>query len=184
MTHGLRFKSDHRIVIVNDGSGKHLTLRNCRFNYQVAWSLEEGFHDIVHQAWNSANWQDGATKFAATASKWSREVLGSIPRKKQILIRRLEGIDIAMQSNPHQGLRRLQSKLWVKYLKVINQEELIWFQKARCKWLAFGDKNTRFFHQLAKAKKRRRWIDSLQNISGEWLITQEDLKCEVVSYFK
>lgn len=110
--------------------------------------------------------------------------MGSIPKRKRELLRRLEGVDRAMLAHPHQGLVRLQGKLWAEYLKVVHQEELIWFQKSRCKWLQFGDRNTRFFHMTTTIKKRRKVFDSLMNDNDHWLTEPEQLKVEAASCFR
>ncbi|KAJ1691520.1 hypothetical protein LUZ63_015675 [Rhynchospora breviuscula] len=37
-----------------------------------------------------------------------------------------------------------------------------WHQRARVKWLRYGDQNTRFFHAMASAKMRNKFVSSLQ----------------------
>ncbi|XP_028754831.1 uncharacterized protein LOC114714269 [Neltuma alba] len=57
VTHGLKFKSDHRILVINTGTGapnSRLTTRP--FKYNAAWSMEEGFTDIVGKSWNNTDW--------------------------------------------------------------------------------------------------------------------------------
>lgn len=110
--------------------------------------------------------------------------MGSIPRRKKELIRRLEGVDKALQDRQHQGLLRLQNRLWAEYLKVTHQEELIWFQKSRSKWLQYGDRNTRFFQMTARIKKRRKIVESIMNENGQWLTEPKQLKSEATSYFR
>ncbi|CAN1315223.1 LINE-1 retrotransposable element ORF2 protein [Linum perenne] len=62
-------------------------------------------------------------------------------------------------------------------------EEISWAQKAKENWLRLGDKNTRFFHSIANAKRRfnrieRIWVDGLE-IHG-----QQHLKAASVQFYK
>lgn len=41
--------------------------------------------------------------------------------------------------------------------------EIKWSQRARCKWLAEGDDNTRFFHAYASSRLRQNTIISIQH---------------------
>ena len=48
-----------------------------------------------------------------------------------------------------------------KYLKLSSAEESFVRQKARIKWLCFGDRNTKFFHQKVKSHRMYNNILSL-----------------------
>lgn len=63
-------------------------------------------------------------------------------------MRRLNGISRALARGPNDFLERLQNQLWSDYEEIIVQEELLWFQKSRYKWLAFGDKKSKYFHGI------------------------------------
>lgn len=63
------------------------------------------------------------------------------------------------------------------------QEELNWFQKSRCKWLQWGNKNTAFFHASTIVKHKRQQIHSLKDTEGRWIEGVEDLKCMARNYY-
>ena len=96
----------------------------------------------------------------------------------------LEGIDKAKQDHPHPGLLKLEEKNWREYMKVVQQEELIWFQKSRCSWLQFGDKNTSFFHASAVGRRKRNRTEALQDESGEWITEPKAMQHLAVNFFK
>ena len=52
--------------------------------------------------------------------------------------------------------------------KLLEQEELHWFQRSRINWLLFGDKNTSFFQKLASQRKQRNRIKKLKDGNGNW----------------
>ncbi|XP_039045544.1 uncharacterized protein LOC120185370 [Hibiscus syriacus] len=61
-------------------------------------------------------------------------------------------------SSLHQRLASLKSLLWVEYRK----EERAWFQKFRLWWFSEGDRNTRFFHLTASARRMKNAINCLK----------------------
>lgn len=61
----------------------------------------------------------------------------------------------------------MKNLVWLDYEKVLYQEELVWFQKSRSKWLYFGDRNTRFFHGVTAIRRRRNSYDMLQDNDGK-----------------
>lgn len=50
-------------------------------------------------------------------------------------------------------------RAWEEYERVLLQEELLWYQKSRSKWLYFGDKNTRFFHGVTAIRRAKNSFD-------------------------
>ena len=133
--HELKFKSDHRVVVVNVNSSTRRRSFQKNFAYQVAWTLENDFKDIIKEAWHETDWIQGLQKFQTTASDWNDNRVGNFTKKRKELIRRLEGIVRSRRMNLQTGLFRLEKKLWEEYHKVATQEEITWFQKSRSKWL-------------------------------------------------
>jgi hypothetical protein len=50
------------------------------------------------------------------------------------------------------------------------QEEILWRQKSRIKWLCEGERNTKIFHQAMIQNRQRNQIFSMKNVEGEWVI--------------
>lgn len=61
-------------------------------------------------------------------------------------------------------------------------EEVAWRQKSRISWLKEGDKNTRFFHNMAKMRRRIDHIGNLRS-SGRVIEKPEDIKEEIATFF-
>lgn len=78
-------------------------------------------------------------------------------------------------------IERLQllNNLWKEYRK----EESMWVQKARVRWLNFGDNNSQYFHKVSKVKESR---CSLRNLSfnGESLTARIAIKQAVFNHFQ
>ncbi|CAN1298495.1 LINE-1 retrotransposable element ORF2 protein [Linum perenne] len=62
-------------------------------------------------------------------------------------------------------------------------EEVSWIQKPRERLTKLGDRNTRYFHRIAKFNRRKNFIDNIVvngiNVSG-----QEDLESSFVAFFR
>jgi len=66
---------------------------------------------------------------------------------------------------------------------LLAQEEEFWKQRAKVYWLKDSDTNSRFFHAMASAKKRRNTINSLKGGDGETVLVQQELCGVAINYF-
>lgn len=64
------------------------------------------------------------------------------------------------------------------------QEEIMWRQKSRIKWLCGGERNTKFFHQAMIQNRQRNRILSIKNAEGERKIEQREIEKVLVDYYK
>ncbi|XP_028754089.1 uncharacterized protein LOC114713589 [Neltuma alba] len=176
VSHELRFKSDHRFLVINPQGGDNHRWKPRTFTYQLAWELEDDFEAVILKAWNDKSWLEGAKRFHEEALNWHDQHVGNLVIKKKELVKRLEGIDRERRKHDHPGLRRLEEKLWAQYQKILLQEELQWYQRSRCKWLMWGDRNTHFFHASIVLKRKKQKIEILKNDNGEWIEDPELLK--------
>ena len=58
-----------------------------------------------------------------------------------------------------------------------------WRQKSREIWLKEGDRNTRFFHQMTNAHRRRNQLTKVK-VNGRWLTKESEIKKEVSRAFQ
>ncbi|XP_028117591.1 uncharacterized protein LOC114315213 [Camellia sinensis] len=103
-------------------------------------------------------------------------------KRKRWLLGRIDGIQKSQANIYSHNLHVLEMNLIDQYNKVLYQEEILWFQKSRSKWITQGDKNTKFFHLLTLTKKRKKKIDVLKGQDGVWVERPEDLKMLVTNY--
>jgi len=67
---------------------------------------------------------------------------------------------------------------------VLEQEEVLWFQKSREKWIALGDRNTTYFHTSTIIRRRRNRIEALPDDDGRWIQDSQELENLAVSYYR
>ncbi|KMT09758.1 hypothetical protein BVRB_6g127390 [Beta vulgaris subsp. vulgaris] len=58
-----------------------------------------------------------------------------------------------------------------------------WQQRAKSKWNALEDSNTKWFFRKAKRRKQRNEILMLRNSAGRWVTEKEEIENEFLAYF-
>lgn len=71
------------------------------------------------------------------------------------MLRRISEIQRALYEGKfHEGLYKMERMLQNEISKVMDQEELLWYQRSRVNWLIEGDKNTWYYTlKLCKEKE-------------------------------
>jgi len=64
------------------------------------------------------------------------------------------------------------------------QEEVLWKQKSRVRWLKEGERNTKFFHYTTIQRRMNTTITHIQNRQGERVEDYADIEQELLIYFK
>lgn len=62
-------------------------------------------------------------------------------------------------------------------------EELYWKQRSRVNWLAHGDKNSKYFHVFASARRDKNHIRGLVSSHGDWCTDAGSMAEIVQNYF-
>ncbi|XP_027151985.1 uncharacterized protein LOC113752040 [Coffea eugenioides] len=79
----------------------------------------------------------------------------------------------------HAELQQAQASL----RRALAMEESLWRQRARVKWLAVGDRNTKFFHSVVKQRRMNSIIHRIQKPDGGWVNEDTLIGEEAVRYF-
>lgn len=67
---------------------------------------------------------------------------------------------------------------------VLEQEEVLWYQKSREKWVVLGDRNTKFYHTSTVVSRKRNKIEMLKGEDDRWIENPEELEKLAMSYYK
>lgn len=133
--------SDHAPLLLNLGKRKGGGRRG--FMFQAAWLCHHNFSDMVDRKWNqNEDTLYNTCKLASTLKQWNKLTFGNIHKRKSRILARLEGIQKCLGLGCTNGLIKLERKLRMDLKDTLMQEELLWFQQSREKWINSGDRNT------------------------------------------
>lgn len=68
--------------------------------------------------------------------------------------------------------------------KVVDNEESLWKQKSHRDWIKLGDRNTWYFYSQVNRRRRINHIKSLKLYDGIWSFDEDQIKKEVVGFFR
>ncbi|XP_060211916.1 uncharacterized protein LOC132639487 [Lycium barbarum] len=183
--HLARTGSNHAPLMCTYGD-KHQKLVK-PFKFLSFWIEHASFLDTVRQNWSIwehddpfINFKSKMKKLKVGLSKWSRKVFGDI--FKQLIIReeivRLK--EQLFEQNPSQVNRVVLQKALAETKRYLHYEEEYWRQKLGMDWFVDGDKNTRFFHNLVKGRRKKLQIKRIKNSDGSRIEDEDQMADEAV----
>ena len=115
---------------------------------------------------------------------WNREVFGRVETNKLEALRRVSYWD-DLEKERKLGLEEHEGRTKAKddFKSWALMEEISWRQKSKETWLKEGDKNTRFFHRMTNAHRRRNFLQS-RSINGRRLDKEVEIKEGLVNAFQ
>ncbi|KAG7591715.1 Zinc finger CCHC-type [Arabidopsis thaliana x Arabidopsis arenosa] len=154
------------------------------FRFEAAWLSHGGFKGLLDNSWK----RDLSTPQALYGlqiilKKWNKEVFGDIQQKKDKLVGEIKAVQNLIELNQTDDLLRKEETLIKEFDVVLEQEELVWFQKSREKWIALGDRNTKYFHTSTIIRRSRNRVEMLKNEEGRWSSDQIELEKLAVDYY-
>ncbi|CAL1406444.1 unnamed protein product [Linum trigynum] len=165
-----RLQSDHSPLLTTASSPGAAPTTDRPFRFEAAWLTHTNFKDFVGSAWEgNAPLHSALASLAGSLREWNINVFGHIKKKKNRLLARLKGLETRLAISFEQGLEKLHSKLEADLDKVLEEEEILWFQRARDQWVKFGERNTAYFHQQANIRRRRNKIEALRDENDLWV---------------
>ncbi|KAL4312070.1 hypothetical protein GQ457_01G013210 [Hibiscus cannabinus] len=175
--------SDHRPIMLDSNVDFRDTGKR-PFRYIAAWNDHNDFADMLASMWETDSpFSENLTKFQVKSHKWNIDVFGHIEKRKRCLIARLKGIERELEKDANPFLEELERELKRKLDIVLAQEESLWHQKARSRWIENGDRNTRFFHASTMSRRKRNTVSMLR-IGGSWCEDKERLQDHAIQFFR
>ncbi|KAL5769658.1 hypothetical protein ACOSP7_013812 [Xanthoceras sorbifolium] len=169
------WQSDHRpllIHILHHSSDVSSSKRGSkRFLFEECWAADEGCDNIIKSTWNqncNNNISESVLSNLSACSKklqlWNKS--NRVQLRQGILAKRRELLDLNLIHNPAdwKKMKDIETEL----NKLLEVKEVYWKQRSRVHWLKSSDRNTRFFHAKAKARKIKNTLMGLFDVHGAW----------------
>jgi hypothetical protein len=135
---------DHNPLLIS--CHKLSSTKNKIFHIQAAWMSHPDYENLVDRTWLNSNgnvvWKLDEVKKQSII--FNRDTFGNIFKRKRQLEARIKGVHIKLDVCPRSDLINLEMDLQRQYSIVLEEEELLWYQKSRENWIKFGNKNTKF----------------------------------------
>ncbi|KAL4347003.1 hypothetical protein GQ457_17G006580 [Hibiscus cannabinus] len=184
VTHLQQLGSDHRPIMLSLFSNVE---ERCPrpFRFLDAWSEHPEFPTVVSNSWSKEkSMGENIFSFQKICNIWNRNSFGHIGRKKRRLLARIRGIEMALERGRSARLEELDCALKAELCTVLDQEESMWSQKSRNKWFQLGDRNTKYFHAVTMARRKRNTIRRLRLGEGDWCDDTTTLQSAAGNFYK
>ncbi|XP_072074147.1 uncharacterized protein [Arachis hypogaea] len=170
---GPRGLSDHYPLIVEDTKMKDVPRP---FRSLDSWFTHEGFLTMVKEEWRDLgeiNFTDKLKVLTAPLGRWHKDNFGDMDKKILQFEEEIEKLDDKVSSGVYDGTVEARRKALVTYCdRWYIKKELHWKQMSRSRHAKDMDKNTRYFHQIASARRRNNKIDALMINERDGLVTR------------
>lgn len=180
MTHTIC--SDHDPIVL-DLLNNSFSRKNFRFRFKNVWLKEPNVSIEVSNFWMgipSVQLLPKLISIFTFMAKWERNFFHKFRDK---IKKQKEVPDALVNISDESGVHRyFEEKNHLDDL--MKQEEVYWLQRAKAFWLTEGDKNTKFFHAQASARKKPNHIDYLKTPNDEKVVDHEKMCDMTVTYFK
>ncbi|XP_072062122.1 uncharacterized protein [Arachis hypogaea] len=181
---GPRGLSDHcpMILEVNRISGGPRPFRSLD-----SWFTHDGFLRMVKEEWRNlgeGQFIDKLKALTTPLSRWHRANFGNMDQRITQLEDEIKKVDDMVSTGTTDGTIEARRRALVSFCrKWYIRKELHWKQMSRSRHVKEMDKNTRYFHNLASARRRSNMIDSLM-VNGRLIRNQARIKTAIRDFYK
>eukprot|EP00253_Pinus_taeda_P014726 PITA_14726 len=116
---------------------------------------------------------------------WNKQEFGNILEDKQKLEKEMESIQqkMILEGRTEESISK-EGSILGQLEERRKQEEILWRQKSRIKWLREGERNTKFFHQAMIKHRQSNRILSIQDRNGNRVLEQAEIEQVLIDHHK
>ena len=161
-----------------------------QFKFLKMWVAHEDCINIVKNSWNISVigcpmyvLNEKLKHLKLALKHWNINVFGNVHDQVKDAKLKVDHIQEENDNNGHSDILMQQEKdVQLILEQALNVEELFWQQKSRVQWHCEGDRNTSYFHRLAKIKNASNLITSIKD--GDTMLTDpKDISEHIVNHF-
>ncbi|KAK2443571.1 hypothetical protein QL285_014660 [Trifolium repens] len=181
-------KSDHFPILFEF---KNLDLQHpSSFKFLKMWTAHPDCVNVVQECWNinivgcpMYVLNEKLKLLKLKLKSWNKTVFGNIHEIVKEAKSKVDSIQVQIYSNgPNDDMLDQERLALVNLENALFMEELFWHEKAKVQWHCDGDRNTTYFHKIAKIKRACNQITSIRN--GEISLNRpDDVNAHIVNHF-
>ncbi|KAK2451629.1 hypothetical protein QL285_010666 [Trifolium repens] len=156
------------------------------FRFEAVWITHPNYQNVVQSAWSKQTPCPiaGLNQVQTDSHDFNRNVFGNIRHQNHILERRIKGIQRSLEMFDSARLVYLEQDLQLQYDRILSQEEILWYQKSRDKWIKLGDKNTKFFHAATVIRRKRNKYTACISLMAFGVLTVTLYRMKLISFLR
>ncbi|XP_075478858.1 uncharacterized protein LOC142519715 [Primulina tabacum] len=144
------YHSDHRPILLElGGTATQIFPRNSKFRFETHWATEEDCADVTDSV-------------AFTTNQTKKDTLNSLQTHD------------TWQDSVF-DIQRLEKEVE----SLASKEEIYWKQRSRARWLAYGNKNSKYFHKC----RAKNLITRLVSSHSDWCTDKGSMAEFILDYF-
>jgi len=179
------FQDPFRIIVLwCINMATRIGVRNLSGLIIFCWKINCSRRNLPANGWMGVVLKSKLKELKEEIRVWSKQVYGDIDFKVARLVEDIVDLDVkgefGVLSSGEVELRKLKfDEMW----KLLKCKEASVFQRSKSKWLKEGDENSKYFHQWVKARVAKNSLKAIK-VDGVWVDKPEDVRREVVAYFR
>lgn len=147
MQHLPFLSSDHVPLYVQLSPVSRSNPQRRPFRFEAAWLSHVEFKDLLLSSWQrDVSTPEALSRLRIQLKRWNKEIFGDVQVRKERLMNEIKALQDVLEHSQTDDMLRKEEELIKEFEVVLEQEEMVWFQKSREKWIALGDRNTSFSH--------------------------------------
>jgi len=174
--------SDHYPIHVTVAPIPRHYVSKRNFRYENAWHLEPGFTDLVTNSWQEHSPHNIIPKLFSCAedmSVWQKSDCHKLRIDIDDCRKQLQEARIGSSGEDQVCMFELRKRMQ----RLLSQNDAYWRQRAKTHWYRDGDRNTKFFHALATARRKVNRITSLDDEVGNKITNEQGMQNVARQYF-
>ncbi|XP_019166693.1 PREDICTED: uncharacterized protein LOC109162446 [Ipomoea nil] len=160
--------SDHSALFLDIHSRLDAPRGRPPFRFVNVWLLDRGCREVVESAWDGlaqVGLQDKLIGCGDKFCRWGGDRHHKFGRDIGVIRKELE----RLRGNRDEDSLHLIKELDGRLMRLLDQENAFWKQRAKQHWLREADSNTRYYHKYASTRRRKNKIAKLRDRDGTWV---------------
>ncbi|WOL08081.1 hypothetical protein Cni_G16833 [Canna indica] len=168
--------SDHRPMLISCEKEciRRERKNNRMFMFEHFWLEYEGLKELVKEFWhrndgNNMNMMEVLECMKKVLHDWNRNVVGNLERNLEETDKKLKILELKEENGVITEEEQVFMRILGNKMTALNRQiKIKWWSKAKKNWIEEGDRNTKYFHNSVRIRRKKNIVEKLE-IEGEWV---------------